>query len=69
MGRAGLRVGAWGTSEEPDAAVFIRRDDSEARMDRGSREWTSDWPVLAPDRSWPKRERKGVRADSVSESV
>lgn len=31
-------MGAWGTSEDPDAAVRIRRDDREARMDRGARD-------------------------------
>lgn len=31
-------MGAWGTSEEPDAAVCIRRDECQARMDRGVRE-------------------------------
>lgn len=31
--------------------------------------WTSEWPVLAPNRSWPEREKKRVGVDSVSESM
>lgn len=66
---AGLWAGAQGTREEPDAAVWVRRDGCQTRMDREARDEDVRLASLGNGQIMARKgEEGGIGAVSVSES-